>query len=516
MSMVKSLQRLALGSWILIFLVAVGGGLSLYYFWPTTSTDGSGDPRPASAMELPRPVRVGIVTWGGYAGGIVANNGFQANKDCIFYRDHGIQVELIVIDDFAASRAAFRAGGDRDGVDILWSTVDAFALEYLALESLRPVAFLQYDWSYGGDAIAVGPGIESMKDLRDRKIAVAEDTPSHFFALFALRESGLSPQDVEFIFTASSPDSANIFKAGKADAVVAWSPDPQNAVDERKGSRVLMSTREASKLIADIFITRQEFYERYPDTLRAFTAGWLQGVDKVNENPDSAIGLMVQGFTGITEDDARGMLGDVRLPNYADNRIFFEVDRAEVYGYDTLFDIATAEWLGLRKIDRETEGFRTRMNTVVREIADRFPHSTPTSDQVKGEIIANQPPIVRKPVMINFAPNKWDLGPDDEADLKGIANTANAFNDTYLRISGHTDNVGERWYNKYLSLKRALSVVDKLQREYDIAPSRFISIEGEGPDRPLNDADPLTKMGRARLRRTEVEVFRSGEDATGS
>src|SRR5512134_3047103 len=57
-------------------------------------------PAPTGGTRLGRPLKVAIVTWGGYAGGIVANNGFAPNKDCVFFKDFGIQVELLVIDDF--------------------------------------------------------------------------------------------------------------------------------------------------------------------------------------------------------------------------------------------------------------------------------------------------------------------------------------------------------------------------------------------------------------------------------
>jgi hypothetical protein len=85
-----------------------------------------------------RPIKVAIVTWGGYAGGIFANGGNAPNKESLFFKDQGIEVELLVIDDFEKSRDAFRAGGDKGGVDIMWSTVDAFALEYAGSRSSTP------------------------------------------------------------------------------------------------------------------------------------------------------------------------------------------------------------------------------------------------------------------------------------------------------------------------------------------------------------------------------------------
>ena len=106
------------------------------------------------------------------------------NPDSTFSRDFGVQVELLQIDDFDKSRDAFRAGGDKGGVDIMWSTVDAYALEYGGLSKLNPKAIMQYDWSRGGDAIAVDASIKSVADLKGKRLACAEATPSHFFALY--------------------------------------------------------------------------------------------------------------------------------------------------------------------------------------------------------------------------------------------------------------------------------------------------------------------------------------------
>src|SRR6185295_17994149 len=58
---------------------------------------GTGSTAPAASKaaigggsRLARPIKVAIVTWGGYAGGIVANNGFAPTKDSLFFKDQGI------------------------------------------------------------------------------------------------------------------------------------------------------------------------------------------------------------------------------------------------------------------------------------------------------------------------------------------------------------------------------------------------------------------------------------------
>src|SRR5687768_11578016 len=279
---------------------------------PPATTGGPGGLRPSGGSRLARPIKVAIVLWGGYAGGIMANGGLTPNRESVFTRDYGVEVEMLQIDDFEKSRDAFRAGGDKGGVDIMWSTVDAYALEYGGLSRLNPKAILQYDWSRGGDAIAVDKSIRAVADLKGKRLAVAEATPSHYFGLYVLTQGGLTNRDVEWIFTASAVDAANVFKAGKVEAAVSWSPDVYVAAREREGGHILASTKEASNLIADVFVARGDFVQKHPEDLRRFVGGWLRGVEMVQKNPDKAALLLQRSLSGVnTIEDAKGMLDDV-------------------------------------------------------------------------------------------------------------------------------------------------------------------------------------------------------------
>ena len=128
---------------------------------------------------------------------------------------------------------------------------------------------MQYDWSRGGDAIAVDASIKTVADLKGKRLACAEATPSHFFALYVLTQGGLTNRDVNWVFTSSAVDAANVFKAGKVDAAVSWSPDVYVAAREREGGHILASTKEATNLIADIFVARGDFLEQHPEDAAA-------------------------------------------------------------------------------------------------------------------------------------------------------------------------------------------------------------------------------------------------------
>jgi OOP family OmpA-OmpF porin len=76
--------------------------------------------------------------------------------------------------------------------------------------------------------------------------------------------------------------------------------------------------------------------------------------------------------------------------------------------------------------------------------------------------------------------------------------------DVRIRISGHTDNEGDREQNLDLSKRRA-DAVKKYLVDNGIDESR-IETAGHGPDKPVDTND--TKAGRANNRRIEFEPIR--------
>src|SRR5580765_7800659 len=147
-----------------------------------------------------RTVRFAINVWAGWSPIILANNGFKPGKVWKAAGGKDFKVELVLIDDPIAMRDAYAAGNLHVG----WATLDMLPL---FLEGLRkdtrvmPRVFQQVDWSNGGDGIVVRDTIKTMADLRGKTIALAQNSPSHFFVLNALINAGVQPAEVEFKFT---------------------------------------------------------------------------------------------------------------------------------------------------------------------------------------------------------------------------------------------------------------------------------------------------------------------------
>jgi NitT/TauT family transport system substrate-binding protein len=276
------------------------------------------------------------------------------------------------------------------------------------------------------------------------------------------------------------------------------------AARERSGAHILASTREATNLIADIFVARGDFAERHPEDIRRFVAGWLKGVDLANQNPDKTAALLAKSFSGISLDDAKGMLQDVKLPNYAENRAFFAGQG--LVTYQSIFKTAQGIWRKIGKITSTNEAYQTVDTRFLEGAADSFPQA----GEVKPEFQFKVPPkpaaapILTKTVSVYFPSGSSTLDENAKAVLDmQVVDLAATFGGSYMRIAGNTDNVGSRDANVRLSRARADAVAQFLvSKGFD--RNKF-EVVGHGPEKPVASND--TDEGRAKNRRTDFEVI---------
>jgi len=491
---VKNLTSLTKGILIVLLLGVVGFALHF-----------------GGVFDEVRPMRIGVVTWGGNLGGQWYNAGFLANEESRFLKEYGLSVEFVLNDDPEMSLKAWEAGE----IDVHWWTVDVFNTVAAELGSYSPKCFMQTDWSRGGDAVVVVRGIKSINDLRGRTIAVAYKTPSHSFLFWLLESGGMTPDDVKIIQVASAIDAAAAFKAGQVDAAVVWSPDDQGCIDSVKGSRILTNTKEAKFIIADILFAKEEYIEAHRDELVNLVEGWLLGAATVNSSPAAkkeGVRILADGLNS-PEDYCLGAIDNVRLTTLGDNSNFFNlkgnytgVDGEDVY-------TKTGRLYQRYGIISDFPDWRTVIDpSILRDVISRgkltgtmhaaeaiTSFALPTAQQ------ASAPALATKRVTINFASGSWTL--DENAmhilDLE-VADALRFMEGNRVRVVGNTDNLGDYQMNMTLSQKRAEAVVDYLVSEYNFDRNRFSPI-GKGPDNPV--AGNETSDGRAKNRRTDIELL---------
>lgn len=124
----------------------------------------------------------------------------------------------------------------------------------------------------------------------------------------------------------------------------------------------------------------------------------------------------------------------------------------------------------------------------------------------KARLVGTEVKILER---IEFDTAKATIRPESERVLRAVAQVlVDHPGITKMRIEGHTDDRGDRWYNLKLSQDRARSVKELLIAE-GIDPNRLTS-EGFGPDQPVDDNG--TEIGRQNNRRVEFHIVESQQN----
>ena len=119
-------------------------------------------------------------------------------------------------------------------------------------------------------------------------------------------------------------------------------------------------------------------------------------------------------------------------------------------------------------------------------------------DTPKGAIVDSRGCWVIKGITFDY--KKWVIKEEFDSNLSNIVDILQKNPNMYIRIEGHTDNIGSMKYNIDLSQKRAQAVKNYLVGK-GINESR-VSIVGFGYKKPIAPND--TEEGRALNRRAEI------------
>jgi len=458
-----------------------------------------------------RPIKISVNTWGGFAGGQYFNGSFDANEESRYWKDYKLKVQFVLMDDFNTSREAFKSGD----IDLLWATVDSFPIEVNGLKAHEPQILFQTDWSRGGDAIVVRHGINSVADLKGKKIALASGTPSNTFLLWMLDAADMKYTDVEIVEAATALDAAQYFKAGQVDAAVVWSPDDEDCVQSVTGAKVLKSTKDASKIIADVLYVRKDFLEKNRAQLKDLIEGWMIGAAELNSSPEArkkAVKILAKGLKQ-PEDFIAKAIDNVRLTTYGDNVNFFNLkgNYKGVKGED-LYNTMAKAFANIRLAPSSIPAWRTVSDgSLIADLEDRLagkpgqeaedaPKFAPATEKQK-----EAQAISTKRVTINFPTGVSELDENAKYIIQiQFGDLAKAFANARIRIEGNTDSTGSADVNKALSYKRAQSVAGFLAKEYNFDADRFVVV-GNGPQKPVASND--TDEGRSKNRRTDFEIL---------
>ena len=490
----------------LVVLIIILGllGAGVYFGYPYMNKASRG-----SKADL----RAGFNNFVGFAPGMALNGGAAPNKESRMYKEFGLTFEAVRMDDMQKLNDALKNGD----LDFIFTTTDISPIgmdRSSDLAKMSVMQFLKIDDSRGADVFIVDQSINTIADLKGKKIACALGWPSNTLLHATLEAGGLTEEDVQIIPMADPFAAKTAFTTGNVDATVVWSPDDEECLKSRN-AKVLTSTDLLPNIIMDGFIARKDVLEKKKDLFIKLSKAWLVANSEMSDPAKMASAAQIYKVAFDVPDDVSIILNGMKkihFATYGDNINFF--------GLSTDFTGITGQQLYTKMARVYKTGYGNKLSNIVPWAEASYPGIIQAITDLTGEAHAaegqirfdtpttgdtNAPAVAIKPVIINFATGTWALTAEMKERIENqLGQLSVEFAGMKVRIEGNTDNVGSAEMNRALSFKRAKSVADYLVKTYSFDPNRFI-IVGNGPDKPVATND--TEEGKAANRRTEFQLL---------
>jgi NitT/TauT family transport system substrate-binding protein len=224
-------------------------------------------------------ITIGYSAWPGWIPWAVADE--QG-----LFEQNGVEVELKWFDSYTDSIAALSSGAIDANSQTLNDTLSAVS----GGAQLRVV--LTNDNSTGNDQIIAAEGINSVADLRGKKVAVEEGTVDHYLLLLALEEANLTEQDIQLVPMLTDA-AATAFVAGEVDAVGVFAPFTTTAL-ERPGSKAVATSAEFPGAIPDHLVVSDELNNSRAEDVQKIVDTWFDTVAWIRDNRDAALKIMAE------------------------------------------------------------------------------------------------------------------------------------------------------------------------------------------------------------------------------
>ncbi len=437
-------------------------------------------------------IQVPLITWGGDIATILANGNTASTAPNSIFAQKGLSFKLVRQDDFKKQVESYLAGQ----TPFLRGTMGMINMATEVLNKdprTKPVIIYQMTWSNGGDCLVVKPGIKTAKDLKGKTIAIQAYGPHVDYLSKILKDSGLTLKDVQIRWTPDLTGTDNapaeaLFESD-IDAALVIIPDGlaltsngtvgTGAEGSVRGARIMMSTKTANRIIADVYAVRSDFFQANRDRVQAFVHGLMLATQQVKElfkNKESQLApykATLSAAAKILLDspqataDAEALYGDCEFVGFPGNVKFFgdlkwprnlnRLTEEIQSGFVSIgllsrqIPLAQAQWdynnlrSGLVGVDA-VEAPRFKKEAVARVVAKKQALGTLS----EGELFRLE---------INFKPNQNTFSEDLYADgFKKVVELAATYGGAVITVEGHSDP------HKYNRMKKKGATPVELKR----------------------------------------------------
>lgn len=436
-------------------------------------------PKPLKSVitQSLQPVKSGttmvpLITWGGDIATIYTQSSG-------LFKQNGLSIKLNKEDNFKKQVTNCLAGKTpylRGTMGMINSAAEVFKSKGTEL-----VVIYQLTWSTGGDALVVrsGKNLGNIKTLALQLYGPHMDYAANLFQ----NKNRLEQVNFKWLEELTLPanggngitDPVSAFQADKSlDGTMCIIPDAlmltsngnigTGAEGSVKGSKILLSTKTAGRIIADVYAVRKDYFESNKSKVEAFVKALMKGTNKLQKLSKSSsdfkslLSKSADVFFGAPQAtaDAQALLGDCKFVGFSGNESFFT-------GKGTLRNFTT--------LNREIQGSFSKLGLLSAAVAPKkatWNYSSlgsslglsGTGNTVKKKFDAQkvaskiEEKIAIEPtswedegtlfiVEFTFEPNQSEFSKDKYADdFKKALEIAQTYSGALIVIEGHSDPLG--------------------------------------------------------------------------
>lgn len=439
-------------------------------------------PLKAAVSSKLQPVKSGtltvpLITWGGDIATI------YADQKGIF-KDEGLNVKLLTENNFTQQVEQCLAGETpmiRGTMGMINAAAEAFKERGVDM-----VVVYQLTWSNGGDAMVVRK-VKQPSDLKRKNIALQLYGPHMDYAANILNSAKVSLDSVNFkwlkeltlpVYDTKGKviDPVNAFLEDKSlDAVMCIIPDALNltsggnegtgASGSVKGAKILLSSKTANRIIADVYAFRSDYFNQNKDKVQSFVHALMRAEeamsDLVKEKASrqseyqqlmsKSADLLLGAPQAIP--DMEALLADCAFVGYDGNVAFFtgagttrnlETLTREIQNSFTSMGLMSGR-VALKNADWDYATLAKGLRNVKaapkakpRFDADKV--ATKVEKQINVEPTAWAEEGTLFQIEINFGPNQSDFSEAEYAkDFQKALEVAETYGGALIVIEGHSD-----------------------------------------------------------------------------
>lgn len=232
------------------------------------------------------PLSIGIMDWAGIYP-------WFGIRDTGILEEVGVNVDVKYFPKYSELISAF-AAGNLDMVCLSYGdTIPAMSsgLEYKFISVT--------DCTYGADALVVNKDINSVAELKGKKVATELGTSDHYYLYKILEQNGMTIDDIEFVNLGLTEANAAL-TSGQVDAVVTLEPFLSNLTDQ--GYKKLTDSSEMYGIVPCSILAKNDVLTERRDEVAKALECWYKGVDKLNARDTEFIKACAEG-AGIEQAD---------------------------------------------------------------------------------------------------------------------------------------------------------------------------------------------------------------------